>query len=119
MGISLLKRSTRKVVPTQAGVRLFERFERVNSEIDDIFTEIQNLGNDDRGIIRIASTPLFARDFLGKIVGEYLQQYPHVSFPSPLFPAVPYLLFPAAALPPPYCPATPPPKLFFSFPLGN
>ncbi|ANS85243.1 LysR family transcriptional regulator [Vibrio scophthalmi] len=80
MGISLLKRSTRKVVPTQAGLRLFERFNQVNSEIDDIFTEIQNLGNDDRGIIRIASTPLFARDFLGQIVGEYLQQYPHVTF---------------------------------------
>ncbi|RJX69414.1 LysR family transcriptional regulator [Vibrio sinensis] len=80
MGISLLKRSTRKVVPTQAGVRLFERFNRVNSEIDEIFTEIQNLGNDDRGIIRIASTPLFARDFLGQIVGEYLQQHPHVTF---------------------------------------
>ncbi len=80
LGISLLKRSTRKVVPTQAGIRLYERFERVNHEIDDIYTEIQNLGNDDRGIIRIASTPLFAREFLGKIVGEYLQQYPHVTF---------------------------------------
>lgn len=80
MGVSLLKRSTRKVVPTQAGVKLYERFSRVNSEIDDIFTEIQNLGNDDRGIIRIASTPLFARDFLGIIVGEYLQDHPHVTF---------------------------------------
>ncbi|CAE6939628.1 COG0583 Transcriptional regulator [Vibrio sp. B1REV9] len=80
MGVSLLKRSTRKVVPTQAGLKLYERFSRVNSEIDDIFTEIQNLGNDDRGIIRIASTPLFARDFLGTIVGEYLQDHPHVTF---------------------------------------
>ncbi|WED24047.1 LysR family transcriptional regulator [Vibrio sp. JC009] len=80
LGVSLLKRSTRKVVPTQAGVRLYERFNRINGEIDEIFTEIQNLGNDDRGIIRIASTPLFARDFLGAIVGEYLQQYPNVTF---------------------------------------
>ncbi|MGF1875986.1 LysR family transcriptional regulator [Photobacterium frigidiphilum] len=80
MGISLLKRSTRKVVPTQAGLRLYERFNQVNSEIDDIFTEIQNLGNDDRGIIRIATTPLFAKDFLGRIVGEYLQAHPHVTF---------------------------------------
>lgn len=80
MGVSLLKRSTRKVVPTQAGLRLYERFTHVNNEIDDIFTEIQNLGNDDRGIIRIASTPLFAKMFLGKIVGEYLQDHPHVTF---------------------------------------
>lgn len=80
MGISLLKRSTRKVVPTQAGLRLYERFNRVNGEIDDILTEIQNLGNDDRGVIRIASTPLFARYFLAQIVGEYLQAHPHVTF---------------------------------------
>ncbi len=80
MGASLLKRSTRKVIPTQAGLRLYERFNRVNHEIDEIVTEIQNLGNDDKGIIRIASTPLFSRNFLAQIVGEYLQQHPHITF---------------------------------------
>ncbi|ABV38139.1 conserved hypothetical transcription regulator [Shewanella sediminis HAW-EB3] len=80
MGVSLLKRSTRKVVPTQAGERLFDRFCHVNTEIDDILTEIQNLGNEDRGVIRIASTPLFAKNFLSRIVGEYLREYPYVSF---------------------------------------
>ncbi|MGF1763631.1 LysR family transcriptional regulator [Aliivibrio kagoshimensis] len=80
MGVSLLKRSTRKVVTTQAGERLFARFDHVNNEIDDILTEIQNLGNDDRGVIRIACTPLFAKNFLSRIVGEYLNQYPYVSF---------------------------------------
>ncbi|UGA57062.1 LysR family transcriptional regulator [Vibrio sp. VB16] len=80
MGVSLLKRSTRKVVPTQVGERLFERFCHVNIEIDDILTEIQNLGNDDRGVIRIASTPLFAKNFLSQIIGEYLGEYPYVSF---------------------------------------
>ncbi len=80
MGASLLKRSTRKVIPTQAGLRLYERFNRVNHEIDEIVTEIQNLGNDDKGIIRIASTPLFSRDFLAQIIGEYLQQHPHITF---------------------------------------
>ncbi|MCG7496125.1 LysR family transcriptional regulator [Vibrio sp. Of7-15] len=80
MGVSLLKRSTRKVVPTQAGTRLYDRFSHVNAEIDDIFTEIQNLGNDDRGLIRIACTPLFAKHFLSRIIGEYLKDHPHVSF---------------------------------------
>ncbi len=80
MGASLLKRSTRKVIPTQAGLRLYERFNRVNHEIDEIVTEIQNLGNDDKGVIRIASTPLFSRNFLAQIVGEYLQQHPHITF---------------------------------------
>ena len=80
MGVNLLKRSTRKVVPTQAGERLFERFCHVNTEIDDILTEIQNLAFDNKGVIRIASTPLFAKKFLCRIVGEYLKMYPQVSF---------------------------------------
>ncbi|WP_351089493.1 LysR family transcriptional regulator [Shewanella sp. S1-49-MNA-CIBAN-0167] len=80
MGVSLLKRSTRKVVPTQAGERLFDRFCHVNTEIDDILVEIKNLGHDNSGIIRIASTPLFAKNFLSRIVGEYLRDYPYVSF---------------------------------------
>lgn len=80
VGASLLKRSTRKVIPTQAGLQLYERFNRVNHEIDEIVTEIQNLGNDDKGIIRIASTPLFSRNFLAQIVGEYLQQHSCITF---------------------------------------
>lgn len=80
MGVSLLKRSTRKVVPTQAGERLFQRFGHVYTEIDDIFTEIQNFSNSDSGVIRVACTPLFAKYFLSRIVGEYLSLHPNLSF---------------------------------------
>ncbi|MDD7909628.1 LysR family transcriptional regulator [Pseudovibrio exalbescens] len=80
MGVSLLKRSTRKVVATEAGQRLYERFSDVNSEIEDIFTEIKNLGKEERGTICVAATPLYARDFLAQIVGEYLLEHPHVDF---------------------------------------
>lgn len=80
MGVNLLKRSTRKVVPTQAGMCLFERFNSVNQEIDSIFNEIQSLGNENKGVIKIASTPLFINRYLGRIIGEYLQMYPEINF---------------------------------------
>ncbi|OKL44508.1 LysR family transcriptional regulator [Pseudovibrio exalbescens] len=80
MGVSLLKRSTRKVVATEAGQRLYERFSDVNAEIEDIFTEITNFGKEERGTICVAATPLFARYFLAQIVGEYLLDHPHVDF---------------------------------------
>ncbi|MTI17135.1 LysR family transcriptional regulator [Rhodobacteraceae bacterium RKSG542] len=80
LGVSLLQRSTRKVVVTEAGQRLYERFNDVNAEIEDIFTEIKNLGKEERGTIRIAATPLFARNFLAQIAGEYLLDHPHVNF---------------------------------------
>ena len=80
IGVLLLNRTTRYVFPTEAGKLLFERFDRVHVEINDIFTDVQNLANEDRGIIRIESTPLFARHYLSTIVGEYLTIKPHVTF---------------------------------------
>ena len=80
MGVSLLKRTTRKITPTQAGQRLYDRFSRIHCEIDDVFNEIQNMGNEDRGIIKVASTPLFAKHYLSQIIGEYLQQHSSISF---------------------------------------
>lgn len=80
MHSSLLKRTTRKVVTTQAGQLLFDEFSKINPQIDNIVTEIQNLSNEDRGIIRIASTPLFSKFFLAPIIGEYSIICPDVSF---------------------------------------
>ena len=80
LGVSLLKRSTRKVVATEAGQHLYDRFSGVNGEIEDIFSELQRFGQEERGTIVVASTPLFAKHFLARIVGEYLLEHPHVNF---------------------------------------
>ncbi|UXI04282.1 LysR family transcriptional regulator [Photobacterium sp. TY1-4] len=80
MGVSLLKRTTRKISPTQAGQRLYDRFTRIHSEIDDIFNEVQNMSSEDRGTIRLASTPLFAKHYLSPIIGEYLTEHPSINF---------------------------------------
>ncbi|MCG7586463.1 LysR family transcriptional regulator [Photobacterium sp. OFAV2-7] len=80
MGVSLLKRTTRKISPTQAGQRLYDRFSLIHTEIDDVFNEVQNLSNGDKGTIKIASTPLFAKHYLSQIIGEYLQEHPSVNF---------------------------------------
>ncbi|WP_311567562.1 LysR family transcriptional regulator [Photobacterium arenosum] len=80
MGVSLLKRTTRKISPTQAGQRLYDRFNLINSEINDVFNEVQNLSNEDKGQIRIASTPLFAKRYLSQIIGEYVQLHPSINF---------------------------------------
>ena len=80
LGVSLLKRSTRKVVATEAGQHLYDRFNGVNAEIENIFSELQHFGQEERGTIVVASTPLYARRFLARIVGEYLLDHPKVSF---------------------------------------
>ncbi|KLV03596.1 transcriptional regulator [Photobacterium aquae] len=80
MGVNLLKRTTRKVTPTQAGLRLYERFSLIHAQINDVFNEIQNMSNEDRGTIKIACTPLFAKHYLSQIIGEYVQIHPSINF---------------------------------------
>ena len=80
MGVSLIKRTTRKISPTQAGQRLYDRFNQINNQINDIFDEVQNLSHEDRGTIRVASTPLYAKHYLATIIGEYVQLHPEVNF---------------------------------------
>ncbi|MCW8328653.1 LysR family transcriptional regulator [Photobacterium sp. SDRW27] len=80
MGVSLLKRTTRKISPTQAGQRLYDRFSRIHTEIDDVFNEVQNMSSEDRGTIKIASTPLFAKHYLSQIIGEYLKEHSSINF---------------------------------------
>ncbi|ECJ8222650.1 LysR family transcriptional regulator, partial [Salmonella enterica] len=80
LNVPLLISSTRKSQPTEAGMLLYERFNKVYLDIQDIYKEIEMFNNTDSGIITIASTPLFSRYFLSKIVGEYLFISPQVSF---------------------------------------
>ncbi|MGR5140388.1 LysR family transcriptional regulator [Photobacterium sp. DNB23_23_1] len=80
MGVSLLKRTTRKITPTQAGQRLFDRFSLLYTQIDDVFNEVQNMSSEDKGTIKIASTPLFAKHYLSQIIGEYLLLHPSINF---------------------------------------
>ena len=80
MGVSLLKRTTRKITLTQAGEKLYDRFSNLHREIDEVFNEIQNIGSETKGLIKIASTPLFIRYYLSTVIGEFLQQYPQIRF---------------------------------------
>lgn len=80
LGVSLLLRSTRTISPTEVGQQLYDQYESIYRSAKDVFTGIQNLDHDMRGLIKIAATPLFAQKFLSQIVGEYLAIYPKVSF---------------------------------------
>lgn len=80
LNVPLLISTTRKSQPTEAGMLLYERFHSAYLGIQDIYKEVETSNNTDRGVISIASTPLFSRNFLSKIIGEYLFICPEVSF---------------------------------------
>lgn len=80
LSVELIKRSTRQLVPTQAGQLLFQRFSPMLPDINSLCEEVQNLADEQLGEIRISSTPLFARQYLTKIVAEYIKMHPKVNF---------------------------------------
>lgn len=80
MSVELIKRSTRQLVATQAGQLLYERFSPLLPDINNLCEEVQNLAAEQQGEIKISSTPLFARQYLTKIVAEYMEMHPQVHF---------------------------------------
>lgn len=80
LSVELIKRSTRQLVATQAGQLLYDRFAPLLPDINSLCEEVQNLAEEQQGEIRISSTPLFARQYLTKIVAEYMQKHPKVNF---------------------------------------
>lgn len=80
LNIELIKRSTRQLTPTQAGQLLYQRLSQILPEINATIEEVQNLAELQQGEIRISSTPLFARQYLSKIISEYMLLHPKVDF---------------------------------------
>ncbi|MEX0336781.1 LysR family transcriptional regulator [Vibrio tubiashii] len=80
MSVELIKRSTRQLIATQAGQLLYERFSPLLPDIHSLCEEVQNLAEEQRGEIKLSSTPLFARQYLTKIVAEYIEMHPQVNF---------------------------------------
>ncbi|MEL6114238.1 LysR family transcriptional regulator [Photobacterium sp. SP02] len=80
MAVELIKRSTRQLVPTDAGEMLYRRFSSLLPEIDTICAEVGSMADEQRGIISISSTPLYASYYLREIIAEYMEMHPQVNF---------------------------------------
>ena len=80
LSVELIKRSTRHLMPTQAGQLLYDRVSPLLPEISMIIEDVQNLAEEQKGEIRISSTPLFARQYLTKIISQYMLMNPKIDF---------------------------------------
>lgn len=80
MAVELIKRSTRQLVPTDAGEMLYRRFSSLLPEIDTICSEVGSMADEQRGVITISSTPLYAAYYLREIIAEYMEMHPQVNF---------------------------------------
>ncbi len=79
LGKKLFQRTTRHLVLTTAGEQLLTTTTAMNEVLQKGLSELQALGGEPRGQLRIAAPPAFGVSVLAPLIAEFQQQYPHVS----------------------------------------
>ena len=78
LDVRLVHRTTRHVGLTDEGQRLYLRAAPVIREALEVEQSVLAMQTEPRGLLRITSTPLFAREFLSPVIATFLQNYPDV-----------------------------------------
>jgi DNA-binding transcriptional LysR family regulator len=78
LGTQLLRRSTRRVGPTEAGTAFYERARAILSELDETFAAIAQLQEQPRGTLRINAPMSFGALHLAPLIGDFMARHPDV-----------------------------------------
>ena len=79
LGVRLLNRTTRSVVPTEVGARLLERLRPALEQIGAAFGDLHENAQRPVGTLRLNVPVPVARFVLPKLVPAFLERYPGVS----------------------------------------
>src|SRR5262249_38826046 len=74
----LFHRTTRQVVITDAGERVFQWAERVLDDLDHLIDEVAVIARAPRGVLRISSSFGFGRRVVAPAIATFVKQYPSV-----------------------------------------
>lgn len=78
IGVELIRRTTRRLNPTQAGLALFRRLGAALAEIEAAKAEAANTRSEPKGLLRLTSSNAFAPLYLVPAISAFLAQYPAV-----------------------------------------
>jgi DNA-binding transcriptional LysR family regulator len=70
LGLRLFDRTTREVAPTEAGRLLAGHLERLLDELDTALLDVQGLGRQRRGRVRVASSPTLAASLMPACIAQ-------------------------------------------------
>lgn len=76
IGAVLLKRNTRRILPTEVGQALYDRCERIAREISGLSEIVSDSQDLVRGTLRVSIPNEFGSGWLGKAISEFALQYP-------------------------------------------
>ncbi|KWC58143.1 LysR family transcriptional regulator [Burkholderia ubonensis] len=76
LGVRLFARSTRGLALTDAGELLLARVPALIDELVDLRAEVASLGDEPRGVLRVACLPTFGRHHVLPLLPDLLARYP-------------------------------------------
>jgi DNA-binding transcriptional LysR family regulator len=78
VGVELVKRTTRRSEPTEAGRLFYERIKPAVAEIIEARSEAANIRGGVSGRLTVGAPVLFASSYVAPIIGRFLKLYPNV-----------------------------------------
>jgi LysR family transcriptional activator of dmlA len=79
LGVRLLHRSTRKVVVTEEGERIYQWAQQILESVDGMVAEVNVSRAEPRGTLRISSSFGFGRNIVGPAISQLSARYPQLN----------------------------------------
>ncbi len=79
LDVRLLQRTTRKVHLTDMGQVYYERSREILDQFESLESEMADLQEKPRGLVRITAAGEYAESFVAPAVAEFVSKYPEVS----------------------------------------
>jgi DNA-binding transcriptional LysR family regulator len=78
-GIRLIARSTRRLAPTEEGMDLYERAQRILAEVDQAEAALTSGQVEPQGLLRVSAPVAFGRVHVSPVCGELFRAHPLLS----------------------------------------
>jgi DNA-binding transcriptional LysR family regulator len=75
LGVQLLSRTTRSVVPTENGQAYYERCTSILSDLEEADLAVTRLQSEPRGLLRVNAPTSFGTLHLGRAVADFMERY--------------------------------------------
>jgi DNA-binding transcriptional LysR family regulator len=79
LGVRLLNRTTRKLRLTEVGQAYYERCRQIMLDFAEAEQAVMQLQSEPSGLLRISAPIEFGQLFLGRVLGEFMRQYPQIT----------------------------------------
>jgi DNA-binding transcriptional LysR family regulator len=78
LGVTLLRRTTRHVSPTELGARYLPRAEAILGEIEQLNAEISAIDPTPRGKLKITAPPAVGNEMIAPLAVDFVEAYPEI-----------------------------------------